>query len=268
MLPVPTVPTPQPQREFTPFYSFAARRAIIPFLRTVSRQSVTGQENIPSQGGFIAVANHVTDLDSLTGMRALVDAGIPVHSLAKSTLFDVPVLGSILRAGGQIPVKRSSSNAVDSLAEAAGYVRRGECVMVFPEGTLTSDPLKWPMTGKTGAARLAMRTGAPVLPMGQWGAHEVLDTYSHRLRGIPRKDVRVIIGEPVDLGRFGRDTEDREAVRACTAEIMRAITVLVEQLRGEKAPRPFDLKYDGDPGKGKVGVRRADPLPGAGEDQA
>ena len=60
------------------------------------------------------------------------------------------------------------------------------------------------------------------------------------------------------------DTTDRDAVRACTAEIMRAITALVEQLRGEKAPRPYDMKYDGNPGKGRIGVRRPD-LPPDGE---
>jgi len=80
----------------TPFYRFAARWAIIPFLKMVSRQTVSGLENIPREGGFIAVANHLTDLDSLTAMRALVDADVPVYSLAKSTLFKVPVLGSIL----------------------------------------------------------------------------------------------------------------------------------------------------------------------------
>jgi len=80
----------------TPFYRFAARGAIIPFLKMVSRQTVSGLENIPREGGFIAVANHLTDLDSLTAMRALVDADVPVYSLAKSTLFKVPVLGSIL----------------------------------------------------------------------------------------------------------------------------------------------------------------------------
>ena len=77
----------------TPFYRFAARGAIIPFLKMVSRQTVSGLENIPREGGFIAVANHLTDLDSLTAMRALVDADVPVYSLAKSTLFKVPVLG-------------------------------------------------------------------------------------------------------------------------------------------------------------------------------
>ena len=226
----------------TPFYRFAARGAIIPFLKVVSRQKVTGLENIPRQGGFIAVANHLTDLDSLTAMRALVDADVPVYSLAKSTLFKVPLLGSILRA------------ASDVLAD-------GGAIMIFPEGTLSRDPLKWPMVAKTGAARLAMTSGAPVLPMGQWGAHEILDTYGCSFRPFPRKDVRVTIGELMDLSRFGTDTQDREAVRACTAEIMRAITALVEELRGEKAPRPFDLHYDGDPGKGRIGVRRPDPLP-------
>lgn len=247
----------------TPFYRFASRGAIIPFLKAVSKQRVEGVENIPSQGAFIAVANHLTELDSLTAMRALVDQDVPVYSLAKSSLFDVPVLGSILRAGGQIPVHRASTSASSSLAEAERVLRAGESIMVFPEGTLSRDPLRWPMTGKTGAARLAMTTGVPVLPMGQWGAHLILDGYSKKLRPFPRKEVRVIIGQPLDLTRFGSDTQDHEAVRACTAEIMRAITVLVERLRGEKAPRPFDMKYDGDPGKGLIGVRRPDPQPAA-----
>ena len=246
----------------SPFYRFAARGAIIPFLKAVSRQKVTGTENIPPEGGFITVANHLTDLDSLTAMRAMVDADVPVYSLAKSTLFDVPVLGAILRAGGQIPVHRATKEAGDSLKEAERVLRSGEVIMVFPEGTLSRDPLQWPMTGKTGAARLAMATGAPVVPMGQWGAQFVMGTYSKVIRPLPRKEVRILIGEPLDLSRFGSDTTDRDAVRACTAEIMRAITALVEQLRGEKAPRPYDMKYDGNPGKGKIGVRRPDPPPG------
>ena len=158
----------------SPFYRFAARGAIIPFLKAVSRQKVTGTENIPREGGFITVANHLTDLDSLTAMRAMVDADVPVYSLAKSTLFDVPVLGAILRAGGQIPVHRATKEAGDSLKEAERVLRSGEVIMVFPEGTLSRDPLQWPMTGKTGAARLAMATGAPVVPMGQWGAQFVM----------------------------------------------------------------------------------------------
>lgn len=248
-------------RRMTPFYRFAARGVLIPFLRSVTRQRVSGQENIPRAGGFIAVCNHLSDLDALTAMRALVDEDVPVYSLAKSTLFDVPLVGSVLRAGGQIPVRRATAEAGSSLGEAERLIRAGESVMVFPEGTLSRDPLQWPMSGKTGAARLAMATGAPVLPMGQWGAQKVLPAYSKRFHPFPRADVQVVIGEPLDLHRFGTDTSDQQQVRACTAEIMAAITALVEEIRGERAPRPFDMKYDGDPGKGRIGVRRPDPAP-------
>ena len=52
---------------------------------------------------------------------------------------------------------------------AVAAVRKGECVVVYPEGTLTRDPAQWPMTGKSGAARIALETGCPVIPVGQWG---------------------------------------------------------------------------------------------------
>ncbi|WP_136192904.1 lysophospholipid acyltransferase family protein [Actinomyces procaprae] len=243
----------------TPFYRLAARGAIIPFLKAVSKQHVTGVENIPREGGFIAVANHLSNLDPLTAMRALVDEDVPIYSLAKSQLFEIPVLGHVFSAGGQIPVYRDSANAGNSLAEAERRLLAGDPIMIFPEGTLSRDPLQWPMTGKTGAARLAMRTGARLLPMGQWGAQGILGAYGSGFHPFPRKDVDILIGEPFDLEEFGSDTSDHDAVRAATAEIMRRVTELVEQLRGEKAPRPFDMKYDGDPGKGNIGVRRPDP---------
>jgi 1-acyl-sn-glycerol-3-phosphate acyltransferase len=246
-------------RKFTPFYRFAARGVLIPFLKLVSRQHVEGLENLPKDGGFIVVANHLTDLDSLTAMRTLVDADIPVYSLAKASLFKVPVVGQVLAAGGQIPVQRGTAHATDALAEAAKRLQEGACIIIFPEGTLSRDPLKWPMVGKTGAARLAMQSGVPVIPMGQWGAHFILDTYSHHLKVGKRKDVRVKIGPALDLSQYGSDIEDRQKVRECTAAIMSAITRLVEDLRGEKAPRPYDMHYDGDPGKGKIGVRKPDP---------
>lgn len=245
----------------TPFYRLAARGAIIPFLKAVSRQHVEGTENIPSEGGFIAVANHLTDLDSLTAMRAFVDADVPVYSLTKATLFKVPVLGAILRAGGQIPVQRGTRDAARSLEAARKVLAEGGAIMIFPEGTLSRDPLQWPMVAKTGAARLAMVSGAPVVPVGQWGAQDVLHTYGKIFHPFPRKEVRVKIGTTLDLSRFGSDTQDHEAVRQCTAAMMEAITHLVEDLRGEKAPRPYDMHYDGDPGKGRIGVRRPDPLP-------
>ena len=218
----------------TPFYRFASRGAIIPFLRLVSRQHVSGTENIPREGGFVAVCNHLSDLDSLTAMRCLVDEDVPVYSLAKSTIFEAPIIGHVFKAGGQIPVYRGTKEAGSSLIEAERRLLAGDVIMIFPEGTLSRDPLLWPMTGKTGAARLAMRTGAPVLPMGQWGAQDILDSFGGGFHPFPRKDVRVLIGETFTLESFG-----------------------------EKAPRPYDVHYDGDPGRKRHGVRRPDPAPGA-----
>lgn len=255
----------------TPFYRFAARGVIIPFLRAISRQEVEGLENLPQQGGFIAVANHLSDLDSLTTMRALVDADVPAYSLAKASLFQIPLLGKVFQAGGQIPVYRGSDQASNALVEAERRIRQGDVVMIFPEGTLSRDPLRWPMTGKTGAARLAMATGAPVVPMGQWGAHEIMDTMAGgTFKPLPRKTIRVKIGAPFTLEEYGSDTSDREAVKEATVRIMREITTLVEDLRGEKAPRPYDMAYDGDPGKNPhdrdyFGTRRPDPEASAEE---
>jgi len=75
-----------------------------------------------------------------------------------------------LRAAGQIPVERLSKNAIGAFDAAVQAVRAGECVVVYPEGTLTRDPDLWPMVGKSGAARIALETGAPVIPIGQWAA--------------------------------------------------------------------------------------------------
>lgn len=251
------------------FYRFASRGVIIPFLKAVSRQHVEGMENLPRSGGYIVVANHLSDIDSLTAMRSFVDVGIPVYSLAKSTIFDIPVLGRVFKAGGQIPVYRGTEHAGSALVEAERRLAEGDVIMIFPEGTLSRDPLMWPMTGKTGAARLGMATGVPIVPLGQWGAHEILDSFEGGgFHPFPRHDVRIRIGQPFTLDRFGSNLEDRVAVRQATAFIMSQITALVEELRGEKAPRPYDMRYDGDPGKtrrgiDRRGVRRPDPVPGA-----
>lgn len=250
------------------FYRFASRGVIIPFLKAVSRQHAEGMENLPRSGGYIVVANHLSDIDSLTAMRSFVDVGIPVYSLAKSTIFDIPVLGRVFKAGGQIPVYRGTEHAGSALVEAERRLAEGDVIMIFPEGTLSRDPLMWPMTGKTGAARLGMATGVPIVPLGQWGAHEILDSFEGGgFHPFPRHDVRIRIGQPFTLDRFGSNLEDRVAVRQATAFIMSQITALVEELRGEKAPRPYDMRYDGDPGKtrrgiDRRGVRRPDPVPG------
>ncbi len=93
------------------------------------------------------------------------------------------------------------------------------------------------MKGHTGAARLALQTGAPpVVPMAHWGAQEVFPRYAKRFHIFPRKTVRVLIGKPVDLSAFSERPLDRTTLTAATEVIMHAITELLETLRGEQAP--------------------------------
>jgi 1-acyl-sn-glycerol-3-phosphate acyltransferase len=108
--------------------------------------------------------------------------------------------------------------------------------MFYPEGTCTRDPELWPMTGKTGAARLALTTGAPVIPVAHWGAHELWPYGTKRFRPFPRKTMRVIAGPPVDLSAYDGRPLTTETLTAATADIMRAIADLLGELRGEKAP--------------------------------
>jgi 1-acyl-sn-glycerol-3-phosphate acyltransferase len=99
------------------------------------------------------------------------------------------------------------------------------------------------MTGKTGAARIALTTGAPVIPVAQWGAQEVIGPYRKEFRILPRKVMRVTAGPPVDLDDLrGRDL-DAKTLREATERIVAAITALLEEIRGETAPAErFDLR--------------------------
>lgn len=223
-------------------YRFVA--AIVrPFLRATTRRDWRGTENLRRDGGFIAAGNHATEIDPLTFAHVLWDNGIAPRILAKASLFKVPVLGGILRATGQLPVDRGGSRAADSLGPATRALAAGEVVAVFPEGTLTRDPDLWPMAGKTGVARLALASRAPVVPIAQWGATELLPRYSKKFRPFPRKQVWVVVGTPVPLDDLYDRPTDAVVLREATDRVLDAITALLEQIRGEAAPKPrFDLR--------------------------
>ena len=107
---------------------------------------------------------------------------------------------------------------------------------MFPEGTLTRDPGLWPMRPKTGAARLALTTRCPVVPIALWGPQDVLGTYEKRLHLLPRKTIRVSAGPPVDLSDLYDRTAESTALREAADRIVAAITAQLETLRGETAP--------------------------------
>ena len=214
-----------------------------PFMRLVTRHDWRGTENLHREGGFIAACNHATEIDPLTVAHVLWDNGVAPRILAKASLFKVPVLGAVMRATHQLPVERGGARASDSLGTAGRALAAGEVILVFPEGTLTRDPDLWPMAGKTGVARLALASRAPVIPIAQWGATELLPRYSKKFRPIPPKKITVRVGEPVALDDLYDRATDAQVLREATDRVLDAITALMEDARGEVAPKPrFDLR--------------------------
>jgi 1-acyl-sn-glycerol-3-phosphate acyltransferase len=133
-------------------------------------------------------------------------------------------------------------------------------VIVYPEGTATRDPDLWPMAGKTGAARLALTTGAPVIPIAHWGAQDILPYGSKKPSLFPRKTVRMVAGPPVDLSAYEGQRLSASTLRAATADIMADITGLLAKLRQAAPPA---VPWNPDAG-GRVALNRTDRVTPAG----
>ena len=210
-----------------------------PFCITLWRRRSEGLEHLPPQGGVILAANHISHLDPVALCdHLLYDLRIAPRFLAKSTLFEGNgLVARVMRGAGQIPVHRHTTDASKALDAAVEALARGEIIVLYPEGTVTRDPEKWPMAGRTGVARLALLSGAPVLPLAQWGAQEILDSYrSTGFRPFPRRTMRFRLGPPVDLSKHVGQPLSAEVLRTATEEVMDAITREVEVLRGKTAP--------------------------------
>lgn len=224
----------------------------VPFLSALSRRDWRGGQHLPAAGGVVAVSTHASNLDPLTFAHFVHGNGRVMRFLAKASLFRVPGFGALLRSARQIPVHRGGDDAALAYSAAVAAVTAGQLVAVFPEGTLTRDPDLWPMRGKTGAARIALATGAPVVPIGQWGAHEILPRYSRRLRLWPRRTVHVQAGPPVDLDDLRGREVDADLLREATDRIMAALVAIVADLRDQSPPDTlFDPRSAGLPETGR-----------------
>lgn len=218
---------------------------IRPVVRFLFRFRYLGMEFIPASGGVIVVANHVSLLDPLLFSRFIWDAGRIPRFLIKDGLFQVPFLGSVLRGAEQIPVSRGTSAAHDALPAAVAALRRGELVIVYPEGTVTRDPQWWPMQGRTGLARLALAVDVPVVPVAQWGPQRSWDYHSKKLRLVPRATAVVQAGPPVDLAAYRLRSVTPELLREMTDEVFSVVRDLLAGLRGELAPAQFGIWPEG-----------------------
>src|SRR5215207_3636115 len=214
-----------------------AELLVRPVLWLMTRPEWRGQENIPASGPAILVFNHISYADPFVASHFVFDRPRELRFLAKASLFKIPIGSYILRQIHQIPVQRYSTDAVKALQAAIAALNRGEAVVIYPEGTCTKDPELWPMQGRTGVARLALLTGAPVIPIAQWGAQRIHHPITRKLRLRPKTPVTVSAGPPVDLSAFdGRPAASADVLREVTDVIMHRLRDDVAALRGEPAP--------------------------------
>lgn len=217
--------------------TFAVLATILrPLMNAMMAKEWRGAENLPRNTGFIVCPNHVTEIDPIVIGHFLFNHKVMPHFLAKASLFKVPVFGAVLRATLQVPVERTTAGANHSLDVAREAIEGGGGIIIYPEGTLTRDPDMWPMKGHTGAARLALQTGAPVVPIAHWGAQQVFPRYAKRLYLFPRKTSRVLAGKPVDLSDLRDGPITKTTLDTATNRIMDALTAGVAELRGETPP--------------------------------
>lgn len=218
------------------FWPLAA--IVVPLLGVLARVDITDGHKLPREGAFVLAPNHMSEFDPIIVARAVWGMGRAPRFMAKESLFRVPVLGAILRATGMIPVARASSagSAKQTMAQAEHLVEAGRGVIVYPEGSLTRDPDLWPMRGKTGAVRLALEGGIPLVPVAHWGVQRILPRYGKLSLWPLRKRVRVLVGDPLDLSAFAGRTREASALVAATDLLMAEIARLEGVLRGETPP--------------------------------
>jgi 1-acyl-sn-glycerol-3-phosphate acyltransferase len=117
----------------------------------------------------------------------------------------------------------------------------GAVVLIYPEGTVTRDPDTWPMRGRPGAVKLALETGAPLVPVAQWGAQRMLPRGSKCPRILPRTKVSVVAGPAIDLSDLAVWEDRQAAIKAGTSRLMDVLTEMVAELRGQEPPeQPYN----------------------------
>lgn len=190
---------------------------------------------LPLKGAFVLSPNHYSEIDPIVMGVAAWKLGRAPRFMAKASLFKVPVLRWIMNASGQIPVERAGGKSHSAFLAAQQLVAKQRMVIVYPEGSLTRDPDLWPMRGKTGAVRLAIEHGIPVIPIAHWGTQHIMPRYGKKVHLFGRKIVEVNVGAPMDLSEFAGKL-DSASLAAATDKLMAEIARLLAELRGEPAP--------------------------------
>lgn len=191
------------------------------FTHLVCRCRVSGRKNIPLSGPLLIVANHLSWYDPL-----LLGVVFPrrLWFFTKEEVFRWPVVGLMCRLTGQIPVRRGAGDRA-AIEKALAYLREGKAVLIFPEGTV--ERKEQMIAARTGAAMLALRTGAPILPVAFIGTRRILRSLH---AWFPRVEVR--IGEPF-VPALPEGLARKTELKIITQEIMECIAEMIPpELRG------------------------------------
>lgn len=227
------------KREKGGFWVGVAAVIVYPWSALLGGRRYLHADRIPREGSALLVLNHISHLDPIYDAVFTHRNGRVPRFLAKHSLWNIPVAGSILRGAKQIPVYRGTSDAQQSLRAAHEALADGKCVVIYPEGTITKDPDSWPMNSRTGVARLALQHDGPVIPIARWGTVDIYDHYKKRFRPFPRKKVTYLVGEPVDLSEYKDREESLALLREVTDLLMSRVKDLLAEVRGQQAPEGF-----------------------------
>ncbi len=220
-----------------------------PELLTLADITLEGIENIPSDGPAIVVFNHRSYFDPTVMGYVAAAAGRNVRSLGKKEVFDVPIVGRLLKGLGGVRVDRGTGSD-EPLEAAADALAGGELLMMAPEGTIPRGPAFFEpeLKGRWGAARLAAMTKAPVIPVGLWGTEKVWPR-SARLPNLDprhRPPVSATVGPEVTLKYRSADADTKRIMKALVA-------LLPDEARQRRTPTHEELMltyppgYKGDP---------------------
>ncbi|MCP2300974.1 lysophospholipid acyltransferase family protein [Actinokineospora globicatena] len=217
------------------FWFSLAIDLIWPLLAVLTRLRFRGGDKLPKSGGVLLASNHLSFADPVTVTAFALASGRIPRYLAKASLWRLPLVNRVLTGGGHIAVERNTAQARHAYLGAVQAVAKGECVMFFPEAGFSDDEDHWPSRKvKNGVARVALETGAPVIPVVNWGTHAFLPATAKFPKVFPRKTIDIVAGDPVDLSDLSGT--DRETIDEAMKRIMHAMTELLATLRAETPP--------------------------------
>jgi 1-acyl-sn-glycerol-3-phosphate acyltransferase len=185
-------------------------------------------------GPLILAGNHISPFDPFALAAASRKRRIAPRMMATGGLFRAPVVGPLMAAAGHIPVDRGRATVANAVPAALSAIQAGSVVFIYPEGRIGLDPGLWPERAKTGLARLALATRAPVVPVAIWGSHEV--TAYHGWRSMLSRGIAVLWRRPTVRIHFGAPVELADLTEGAVGHAQRASERVMDAIAKELAP--------------------------------